>query len=315
MIYALYLTETLLYGCFSLLMGTFIMQLIPSSKKPSIHIHKRWLQFSILGIILFSLMPVVNLIFMLYKDTGFSLRVQDVFLSFKVGKAWIITFIISVFFYLFVSIFPVLKNKGYSMISIVFLIFLIFTIGWASHPASLTAWTGFVYHSIHYTAVSVWVGILILVSWFSKNHENWLAFLKWFTPTAIICLGLTILSGFMIMTIIVEAKDYANAWMLNYGQALLIKHVIVLPILIFAFINGFWIKKHLQQGSSFNPRTWTKAESILLLLIFTVTAFLGQQEPPNEIEMMVKDSGISPCFILSMELYHHRCQFISSLIS
>ncbi|MFE4132957.1 copper resistance D family protein [Peribacillus sp. YIM B13482] len=184
-----------------------------------------------------------------------------------------------------------LKNKRYSVISILFLVFIIFTIGWASHPASLNEWTGFIYHSIHYTAVSVWVGTLLIVSWFSKNQENWLAFLKWFTPTAIFCLGLTILSGFLIMSIILDAKDYANSWMLNYGQALLIKHVIVLPILIFTFINGFWIKKHLYNGSTFNLKPWTKAESILLFFIFTVTAVLGQQEPPKEIETTMKDSG------------------------
>ncbi|MEK4009713.1 copper resistance D family protein [Peribacillus sp. FSL M8-0224] len=296
MIYALYLTETLLYLSFSLLMGTFIMHLIPSTKRPSIHIHKGWLQFSIIGIMLFSLMPVLYLIFMLFNDTGISLRVQDVFLSFRVGKAWIITFIISVFFYLFVTFFPVLKNKRYSFISVIFLVLLIFTIGWASHPASLNESTGFIYHSIHFTAVSVWVGTLLIVSWFSKNQENWLAFLKWFTPTAIICLGLTILSGFLIMSLIVDAKDYANSWMLNYGQALLIKHVIIVPILIFAYINGFWIKKHLQKGSNFNPKPWTKAESILLLLIFTATAVLGQQEPPKEIETTVNGSGVSPLF-------------------
>ncbi|NCT39950.1 hypothetical protein GTW56_29940 [Bacillus sp. EB93] len=64
---------------------------------------------------------------------------------------------------------------------------------------------------------------------FQKSGEL-VSVLKMVHTTAIICLGLTILSGFLIMSLIVEAKDYANSWVLNYGQALLIKHVIIVPI-------------------------------------------------------------------------------------
>lgn len=296
MIYLLYLTELLLYVCFAVLMGSFLMQLIPDNKKPAIRIHKRWLQLSILGIVFFSLMPVAYLIHMIQEDIGWAVTIQNVFSTFEVGQAWALTLIISLFFYIYVSVFPVLENKRYAAISIVFVVALILTMGWAGHPASLEKIPGFLYHSMHFLAVSVWVGILLMVSWFSTNKENWLDFLKWFTPVAIISFIVTAVSGFMMMTIIIDIADYADMWMLNYGQALLLKHIIVIPILLFAFINGFLVKNQLQKDLSFNPKPWVKVESIVLIIIFSVTAFLGQQPPPHEIETMLKSNGAAPLF-------------------
>jgi putative copper export protein len=297
MIYAVYLTELLLYICFSLLMGALIMHLIPISKKPAIYIHKRWLQLSILGIVFFSLMPVAYLIYVLQENIGWALTVQNVFSTFEVGQAWTFTLIISLFFYLFVSIFPVFEKERYSIISIVFVVSLILTISWAGHPASLEKIPGFLYHSIHFLVVSVWVGILLMVSWFSTDKENWPGFLKWFTPLAVSCFILTALSGFLIMTLIFDVRDYASTFTLNYGQSLLIKHIIILPVLIFAFINGFLVKKQLQKDVTFNPKPWVRVESIVLLIVFSVTAFLGQQPPPHgSFETMIKSNGAAPLF-------------------
>ncbi|KKB34711.1 copper resistance D family protein [Bacillus thermotolerans] len=296
MIYVLYLTELLLYVCFAFLMGSFLLQLIPENKKPLIYVPKRGIQLSILGVVFFSLMPVVYLIFMLQENIGLSLTIQNVFSSFEVGKAWAFTLIISLFFYAFVSIFPVFKNKRYSLIALIFTVVLILTLSWAGHSASLTKTAGFIYHSIHFLAVSIWVGVLLVVGWFSKGKENWLSFLKWFSPVAVVCFLFTVITGFMMMTLVIEVKDYANSWVLNYGQALLIKHLIILPIFFFAFINGFWVKKQLQNDLSFHPVPWVKAESIVLLLTFSATAILGQQPPAHGIDTTLKSNGMAPLF-------------------
>lgn len=298
MIYLLYVTETLLYVCFSILLGSFIIQLVPEDRKPKISMHKRWLQLSILGIVLLSFMPIMQLIALFYEQIGLRLTIQNIFLSFDVGKAWIVTLLIALFFYLFVSLFPVVNKKRYAIISILFTVCLILTLSWTSHPATLTEWSGFVYHSIHFTAVSVWVGTLLVVGWFSKDKEHWLSFLKWFTPVALACLSLTIVTGFFIMTIIVDLNDYPNSWTIDYGHSLLIKHIIIVPILIFAYINGFWAKKRVKKEKDFNPIPWVKAESILLILIFAATGVLGQQEPPHNIDNTIRSSGVSPLFHL-----------------
>lgn len=284
----LYISEILLYLCFSILMGSFIIHLFPENKRPSIKISKRWLQLSILGIVILSLMPVIRVILYLSEDVGFFLTFYDVFSGFEIGKAWSFSLIVSLFFYLFVSIFPVLKNRLYSLISIMFTFILILSLGWASHVASLTVWSGFIFHSLHFLATVVWVGLLLVVSWFSINHKNWVIFLNWFSSIAINCIVIIIATGFFMMSLVVDVKDYANAWTLSYGQTLLLKHIFIIPIILFAYINGFWMKKKLQHNEKINPKPWVKAESIFLLLVFSATAVLGQQEPPHIVETTLK---------------------------
>ena len=291
-----YISETLLYLCFSLLIGSFVLALIPTSKRPAFKINKLWLQFSIFGIVIFSMFPIIRLILYLYEDIGLMLTIQNVLTSFEIGKAWTFTLFVSIIFYIYVFIFPVLLNKIHTIVSIVFTLTLIVSLGWASHSASLTEWSGFATHSLHFLAVTTWVGILLVISCFSINHDNWLQFLKWFTPVALVSIGMVIVSGIFLMNLVVEINNYPNSWILPYGQALLIKHLIIVPVLIFAFINGFFIRRRIKNGLAINPLPWVRLESLFLLLVFSATAVLGQQEPPHSIESVVTSNGMSKMF-------------------
>ena len=291
-----YISESLLYLCFSLLIGAFIIQLIPTRLKPEIRISKRLIQLAVLGVVFFSVVPVIRIILFLYEDIGLMLTMQNVLTGFEVGKAWNFTVILAIFFYLFVSLFPVLKSKVLSGISLAFTFILLLALGWASHAASLTEWSGFVFHSLHFLAVTVWVGILLVVGWCSKNQENWLSYLRWFTPVAIACFLTIAGTGFFLMTLVIDVNEYGDAWMLPYGQALLVKHLTIIPVLFFAFINGFWIRRKLKQQEQINPIPWLKFESVLLFFTFVSTGVLGQQEPPHSIEITLGGSGPSAIF-------------------
>lgn len=292
----IFISESLLYLCFSLLMGSFILQFIPERLKPQISIPKRLIQLSVLGIILFSAAPVIRIILFLYEDIGLVLTMHNVLSGFEVGKAWNVTVILALFFYLFVSLFPVLKSKLLAGIALAFTLILLLALGWASHAASLTEWSGFVVHSLHFLAVTIWVGILLIVGWYSKNQENWLSYLKWFTPLAIGCFLTIMGTGLFLMTLVIDVNEYGDAWMLSYGQALLVKHLTIIPVLLFAFINGFWIRQKLKRQEQINPIPWLKFESVLLFFTFVSTAVLGQQEPPHSIEITLSGSGPSAVF-------------------
>lgn len=292
----IYISESLLYLCFSLLVGSFIIQFIPERLKPDIRIPKRLIQLAVLGVVFFSVAPVIRIISFLYEDIGLIMTMQNVLGGFEIGKAWNITVILAVFFYLFVSLFPVVKSKTLSGISLAFTFILILALGWASHGASLTEWSGFIFHSLHFLAVTVWIGILLIVGWCSKNQENWLSYLRWFTPLAIACFLTIAGTGLFLMTLVIDVNEYGDAWMLSYGQALLVKHLTIIPILFFAFINGFWIRRKLKRQEQINPIPWLKFESILLFFTFVSTGVLGQQEPPHSIEMTLGGSGPSAVF-------------------
>lgn len=285
MVVLLFISQVLLYLCFSLLLGSFLLSLVPETHKPNIYVPKKWLIASIMGIPIFSFFPVLQIIQYLAPKVGFGEAFQSVVMTFEVGKAWGFTSIVSILFVIFVSLFDYQGKMLYRSIGIASTVLLILALGWSSHISSIDPVWGFVSDTVHFTAVSVWVGILIVVSWLSTNHVNWPNFLKWFTPVAILCFVITLLTGFILMSFVVI--DYTDSWVVPYGQALLIKHLLIIPLLLYAVINSIFIKRKLNKSKDFNPRPWTKMESIIILLIFSATAALGQQSPPNE-------AGISP---------------------
>jgi hypothetical protein len=139
---------------------------------------------------------------------------------------------------------------------------------------------------------------IVIVSWYSKNKENWLLFLKWFTPLAILCLIAVIGSGLTLMKFVVDYSEYTTSWVLPYGQALLLKHLLIIPIVAYAFINSILVKRRMVKDESFNPIPWAKDESVILWLVFSATAFLGQQSPPHDIGRTIQMKGPSNLFNL-----------------
>jgi putative copper export protein len=289
-------SELILYVCFALLVGSLILNLVPESLRPQVKIPKGILLLAVLGVGILSFIPVLRVILYLYEDFGFGLTIKSVLLQFEIGKAWIFTFIISLFLFVFFLIIDLKKKSGASYIGLFLVLLLILALGWASHASSLSEWSGFLTHTIHFISVCVWLGILLTVSWFSKVKNNWFQFIRWFTPVALVCLGFTIISGFILMSFVVDITDYTNAWMVSYGQALLIKHLLIIPLLLYAFINSILTRKRLKSDPSYNPTPWLKVESIIVLLIFSATAALGQQSPPHDIVSTIKGSGVSTLF-------------------
>ncbi|MFS0671495.1 CopD family protein [Peribacillus frigoritolerans] len=292
------ISEPLLYLCFSLLMGSFILQLVPSAYRPDINVPKGVLMLATAGIGIFSFIPVLQVILYLYQDIGFEQTLKSVLFTFEVGKAWIFTYLLSNLLFIYIVWFDYRKSPLYASIGIVITSILILALGWSGHASSIEQWKGFLVHTIHFLAVTIWVGILFVVSWASKGHLNWMKFLRWFTPVALICFFMTVISGIFLMTVVIDYKDYAKSWILPYGQALLIKHLLIIPLLAYVFINSILIRKKIKNSDNFNPRPWTKAESLIVFLIFSATAVLGQQEPPHDIETTIGSSGPSILFDL-----------------
>nr|WP_285890781.1 CopD family protein [Mesobacillus maritimus] len=290
------ITQALLYLCFAILVGTFILGLVPNAHRPDLNVPKGALMIASGGIAILSFFPVFQLILYLSPDIGFVQTLQSVLFTFEVGKAWMFTYILSNLLFIFVIWFDYRNKAFYAYIGIAFTFIMILSLGWSSHASSYDRVWGFFSHTAHFTAVSVWVGILFVVSWFSKNYTNWSKFLKWFTPVAFICFISTIITGLILMTFVVEFDDYTNAWMLPYGQALLFKHLLIIPLLVYAMINSLLIKRKIKKDTDFNPRPWARIESIIILLIFSATAALGQQAPPHE--TTVTSTGVSKLFMM-----------------
>ncbi|KWU59980.1 copper resistance D family protein [Priestia megaterium] len=278
------LTELITYILFSILIGHVALQFVSPEKKPSIYISKRFLLSCVLGIILFTFGPLLQVVAYFGGSVGVAQTLFSVLFTFEIGKAWIAIVWCSTLLWLAIY----LENSKYVQAVLLFL--MVLSIGYASHVASLSFWTGFTSHTVHFLAVTLWAGILIQVSWFSKDSTNWDRFLRWFTPFAVSCMIVILISGVIVMLFVIDIKDYINAWVLPYGQMLLLKHISIIPLLAFAFINGILVRK-MRKTPTFDPRPWIKTESVSVLIVFFFTGILGTLSPPHDIDQTVKSEG------------------------
>ncbi|MFZ7947214.1 MULTISPECIES: copper resistance D family protein [Bacillaceae] len=274
------------YLVFSILIGHVALQFVPEATKPKITIAKPVLLLSTLGIIIFTLGPIVQTISYFQDGIGLALATKSVLLDFQVGKAWIFIGFMATLLWIAIIL------NGSKYLQSLLLLLMILGVGYSSHVASLSFWAGLWSHSTHFLMVTLWTGILIHIAWFSKDHNNWSKFLRWFTPFAAFSLIIIILSGIYLMLFVVEPKDYVKSWALPYGQMLLLKHISIIPVIAFALINGILSRKSLNI-SSFNPKPWIRGESIILFIVFYFTSVMGTLSPPHEVEFTVKSEGAS----------------------
>lgn len=291
-----YASEGLLYICFAILTGALLLRLVPEDRRPSVHVPNSLMLACAIAIPILSFIPIHRLA-MLYAadfELTYAAMLRSMLLDVNTGKAWVWTLIGSIGLACLFGLKVFRNDRQMPKVSLIVTFLLIIWLGYASHASSLFTFKGLLTHSAHFFAVSVWIGILFVVSWFSKDDANWPAFLRWFSPVAIGAVVLTLLAGFALMTF--TTTNYVSAWILPYGQMLLIKHLLILPLLLFAYTNGFGYQKMIKRNPSFRPKRWLQAESIIAMLILAVTGILGQQAPPHNVTETLQSVSPSPLF-------------------
>lgn len=132
-----FISEPLLYLCFSILMGSFILRIVPSSHRPDFNVKKRILMAATAGIAMLSFIPVLQVIFYLYQDIGFAETFIMVLFTFEVGKSWIFTYLISNVLFIYIIWFDYRKKTLYAFIGLGLTILLTLALGWSSHASFL----------------------------------------------------------------------------------------------------------------------------------------------------------------------------------
>ncbi|GLX69634.1 copper resistance D family protein [Paenibacillus glycanilyticus] len=281
----IYVFETLLYLSFALVAGYLVLEFIPKGLKPEIQVPFRLIQLAAIGIPLFSLASIVrtSIILMDFAPQMSFLEVLLIVLNdYSFGHAWVLNFIFGSALFMVIS-YNGLKHKLSKWFALGIWLVMVFIHGWASHPATLSVNWGLISQTTHVVGVSVWLGILILIAWFRQGNWNWTAFTRWYTPMSIVCMLLIVIAGIVMMSIIIET-GYINSWGINYGQALLLKHLLFVPLLFLAFMNGFLTKVYANGRNERGLTLWLRLESLMALFILITTAFMGVQEPPHETE-------------------------------
>ncbi|MFC4619610.1 copper resistance D family protein [Camelliibacillus cellulosilyticus] len=301
-------TEIGLYLCFCLLMGSLIFYSLPKEKRPDIAVKKKWLLLSTAGAGVLSLAPVLSVIFELTKSLGFWLSFKGVLFTFQIGKAWLFILVIALLLFGLIYFNQLERDVFLARMGVFLTVLLIGGYAKAGHAASLSPWLGFAAHFFHLLAVAIWGGCLFVAAWFSQGTQRWRVFLSWFTPLAIVSVVVVIIAGLGTMAIDIgkpldasisaTVNQYKQGLASDYGQALLVKHLLILPLICYAFFNGIYSRRLLlgANDSGFNPIKWARVESIVVLAIFIVTAFMGQQTPPHDLKQIILTEGASPLF-------------------
>lgn len=291
----IYFSETLLYVCFCLVAGAVFLNFIPVHKKPDIRISPTLLFNLFIAIALLSFVPVIRgTLFFTDEEFPFWNVLPDVLADLELGRAWVWILIQSTIILFIMAMKDIQKNVLLNGIVALLLVGIMFSYGWASHAAGQSQSFGFLAESLHLIAISLWIGIIIIVGWFARGSDNWSSFIRWFSPLSIGCVLVVIAAGLTLMFYIVP--DYVSSWIITYGQALLIKHLLFIPLLVFGYLNGFLMNRRLLTQSNFDPRSWLKGESLFAVLIFAITAFMGVQTPPHEGEGTTEPIASSPLF-------------------
>ncbi|QAY65197.1 copper resistance D family protein [Paenibacillus protaetiae] len=292
----IYVSEALLYVCFALLMGTFVLRIVPEHRRPDIHVHNGLLFAAAIAVPILSYAPIHKTAVLFSKDFDMSYFtiLKQILTEINSGKAWLWTLIGSAGLAVLLALKSFRNDKHMPKVGLFITFLLVIWLGYGSHSASIEGTKGIVVHTAHFLAVTVWIGILFVAGWFARSSQNWDSFLRWFSPVAIICVLLAIAAGILLMTF--TAPQYLDSWMLPYGQMLLIKHLLIVPLLVFAYTNGVAYRSKIKKDKQFNPRPWLKAESVVALLVFIATGILGQQTPPHNVQQTLQSVSPSPWF-------------------
>lgn len=298
-----YITESLLYICFALLAGLGLLQLVSEDKRPAIHLPAFVVPLCIILIALLSYGPIHEAAYenAIAFNLSYFEMVKSIILDLQLGQAWLWTLIGSIGL-LCIHTIPVFKqDRHMPKVSFLILLLLMIWFGYASHAASLSTLKGLLVHSAHFIGVTLWLGVLFVIAWFTKAPTHWQPFLNWFSSFAIANVLLVLVAGLTLMTF--TTPHYVSSWILPYGQMLLIKHIVIIPLLWLGFTNGFLYKKYyLKQMQlhpsdlSYNPLKWLRVESIIALMVLIVTAIMGQQSPPHSLAETLQTETPSPLF-------------------
>lgn len=293
MIYAV--TNGLLYVCFSILIGAHLLSLFPEEMRLHIKVKKRILIGVTSAIPILAAIPVIDLVKTISKyrvDNGFTSFIY-VIKELEIGRAWLILLLLTIF-HLFILM--IRKNAIiYPVIGLMLMLGIVLTQSVVGHAASMASYPGALSHTIHLLAVCFWAGALFVVSWFANDETHWQPFVNWFSIMALICLIFVTFTG-LFMSFTLTEGTFVSSWQVSYGQALLIKHLLYLALLLFVFINAVLINRKVKKTADFSPKRWWRAESAIILLIFSVTGFMSEQEPPLDTEKVINSGDSSILF-------------------
>lgn len=284
-----------LYICLALAVSLSVARFIPSGRLPDLRIPRGLEQTVVGGVIVFACFSLFDLTAQVAGqfDISYVNAFIQVLYGTMQGKGWLGLLVCGAIWYGADAFMP--ARPRHATMLIASLGFIVLTeISTYTHSASLS-FAEAAARSLHLLAVSVWLGFLFLAGWFARARSSWRSFLGWLFPLATGCIIVVAATGAVLAN--ASSNDWLAAMTLDYGQALLIKHLVVMPLLVFALVDGLVLRRKIANMPDLDPRGWFKAESIVALAAFTVTALLSRQALPLDVGQTLRYTPPSRWFL------------------
>lgn len=259
--------------------GQLLLGATPQERRPSLRPSGHVASFALVGLVVSAGLPVVRI--GRYLQDELNLSRIDALRTALTGNGTGLAFLAVC---LIASLLVLFRKNVQLSIGLTQLLFL--ALAATSHAVSKQGLVGLLTQFLHFSAASIWIGIVLAAGFLSRDAKNWQAFLRWFSPLARFLFMLVLLSGMFLMRGTVPLGDYANAWGMPYGQALLLKHILILPLLGYAFLNGTIVRRRLANEPAFDPRPSVRMEGVVILLVLLASATLSNTETPVAFEAL-----------------------------
>ncbi|MDQ0207460.1 copper resistance D family protein [Alkalicoccobacillus murimartini] len=286
------LSNIFLYIAFAFVSGYYILKLIPEQYQPTISLKKQSVESMLISIPILLAVPTMNVITTLTSQFGSTWpdAISSVLFTYATGQALLFASIITVSM-LLIQRAEKQASQLTNYLLLIGTVLLMLSASWASHGASIAGWMGFISTFIHFLSVAAWIGPLFVMGWFASQLPDSQKLHKWFSPVAAGAVLLLSLSGLFLVTRVTQ--DYFNGWLLSYGQFLLVKHLLYLPLLFFGFRHLVLLSLKKPRLSGAQLQRSFKAESIIAFFIFLVTGFMSELEPPHEVLRTLQSEPVS----------------------
>ena len=274
-------SELLIYIGGSLWAGRLLLLFVAEDKKPTVGQLDGLACAALVSIVAGAGFPLWRVVSYFQQEMDLSLReaLQASLFEVRIGQYFLMVYFSALVALIIVFMKRIPLIKRWLLLGITIPLFL--GISGTSHAAAKHGLLGIVLQTSHFSLMAFWVGVIFVIGWCARDSTHWPSFLRWFSPFAQLTFLGVIVTGFFLMRQSVPLSEYRNAWNVPYGQALLWKHLLLIPLLGYAFINGTLVKRRLQKEPAFDPRRGLRFESLILGCIFFATATLSNLEPPD----------------------------------
>ncbi len=274
------LSELLVYLGGTFWTGRLVLLFIAPDKKPSLGALDGLALVALISIVIGTSVPLGRVF--VYFRHELDLPVRDALraslFDVRIGHSFLMVYFSVLMATIIVCIKRLVFIKRWLLVGLTMPLFLGIT--GTSHAAAKHGLPGLVLQTGHFSLMALWIGVVFVVGWGARDFKNWSSFLRWFSPLAQVLFVGVVVTGFFLMRQSIPISEYRNVWNLPYGQALLFKHLLLIPLLGYAFINGTLVKRRLQRREPFDPRQGLRFESIMIFGVFLATATLSNLEQP-----------------------------------